>query len=111
MLARLQRVDRDEAVLAVRRAHVHDVDRLVLQQLFVIGVDLRTLCAVLRAGLLRALLDDVAERDELGVRLAGQRGHVLAVGDAAAADDADSEFTFHGFLPPCAEFRGFLFLL
>ena len=51
---------------------------------------------VVGGGLLGPLGDDVAEGDQLAlVRQLGQGGHVLVVGDAAAADETDFQL-FHG---------------
>ncbi len=78
---------------------MNHVDGLVLEQLFIVGIDLRAFDAVFPGGLLGALLDDVAEGDHFHVGQLLQRGHVLAVGDAAAADDTDS-YLIHFERPP-----------
>ena len=72
---------------------MHDLDALILEQLLVVGVDLGVRGAVVRGCLDGALLDDVAERDHLHLGDLAQRGHVLVVGDAAAADDADANLS------------------
>ena len=92
VLACLEGVNGYKAVRTVGSADVHNVDRLVAKQLFVIGVNLCVGCAVLLAGSLRALFDDVAERDHVDLGNGLQTDEVLAVGDTAAADYTDSYF-------------------
>ena len=95
MLARLQRGHRDFTVGAVGGADMHHVDAAVLKQLPIVLVHLGPRRAKFLGRLFGPLHDDVAERHHVGlVRLRPQGGHVLAVGDAAAADDADAKF-FH----------------
>ena len=90
MLASFQRRDGDFAVTAVRRTDMHHVDRLVFQQIMIVGVYLRAFHAVCLRRLLRPFHDDIAESDQLNpVGLTGQRRQVLSVGNAAAADDSD----------------------
>ena len=76
-------------MLAVRGQNVNDV-QIELEQLVVIGKYLRARNAEFLRGLLCALFNDVAERDHLHVVQLLERGHMLAVRNAAAADDADS---------------------
>ena len=94
VLAGVERVDGDAAMLAVVGEHEHRVDALVFKELFVVGVNLAGFVAVLLVSLDRALFDDVAERYHFGVRVLLFGGHVLAVCDTAAADNAYSHF-FH----------------
>ena len=70
---------------------MNDVDGLVLEELLIVLVDLRVGCAVLLRGLLGAFDDDVAERDHFDAGNLLQGRHVLAVRDAAAADNADAD--------------------
>jgi len=94
VLAGVERVDGDAAMLAVVRKHEHRVDRLIFKQFFVVGVNLAGFVAVLFVSLDRTLFDDVAERHHFGVRVLLFGGHVFAVSDTAAADNAYSYF-FH----------------
>ena len=99
----MQRIHGDEGVAAVGRA---DVDRIQieLEQFLIIGENLRILGAVILLGLFGALDDQVAEsnhlhivfRHDFGLMLVLERirqtldgGHVLAVGDTAAANDTN----------------------
>ena len=95
MLARLQRVHRDERMLLVGGQHMHHVDVLLLQQLLIVGINPGVRGAIFFGGLFRPLLHHIAESDHFNRIDLFQRGHMLAVGDAAAADDADMQFTIH----------------
>lgn len=97
-LARLERGYRDFAVRAVGRQNEHRVDTFVLQQLAVIGIYLILGFAVIGAGFNRPFLDQIAERDHLRRGISLFRRHVLAVGDTAAADNADPYFVHVSFL-------------
>ena len=98
VLARVERVDRDTAMLGVVSKYEYRVDALVFKKFFVVGVDLARLVAVLFVSLFRALGHNVAKSHEFagGIRL--MRGKMFAVCDTAAADNADSYF-FHNFSP------------
>ena len=74
--------------------------QIQLQQFLIIGKDLRAGHAVFLGGLLSALFDDVAERDHFNVLQLLQGGHVLAVGDAAAADNTNFDHIHRCFPPP-----------
>ena len=89
VLACVQRVHGDEAVGAVGGADVNHLNGLVGQKILVVLVDLGVGGAVLGLGGLGALDDDVAEGDQLHVGELREGGHMLAVGDTAAADDTD----------------------
>ena len=96
VLARVQRVDGDFRVRAVGGADVNHVDLRIGQQFLIIGINLCAGHAVFLGGLHRALLDQVAEGNHVRHIHSLNRGHVLAVGDAAAADDTDFQsFLFH----------------
>ena len=69
---------------------MNDVDRLVLEKLLVVLIDLSVRSSEVLLRLLRSLDDDIAERDHLDVRYLLECGHMLAVGDTAAADYTDS---------------------
>ena len=95
VLARLERIHRYKRMRAVGGADMDALYALVLEQLSVIGIDLCALDAELLCGLYRSLLDDIAESDHLGLFDLFKCGHMLAVGDAAAADNAYSYLSFH----------------
>ena len=90
MLARVERVNGNLAVLAVGGQYMHHVYIVAGDQLVIIGVYLCALYAVFLGGLLGTLYDDVAERNHFNVGQLLQRGHVLAVGYATAADDTNA---------------------
>ena len=77
MLARLERVHRDEGVGLVRREHMDHVDGLVLEQLLVVGADLGAGNTVFGGGLHGTFLHDVTERDHFDIGQLFQAGHVL----------------------------------
>ena len=95
MLARFERVYCDERMRAVRGADMNALDALILEQLSVIGIDLCALDAEFLCRLYGSLLNDIAESNHLGLFDFFERGHMLAVGDSAAADDAYSDFSSH----------------
>ena len=87
VFARIQRIDRNFAVGAVRGADVDDLDGRVRKQLFIIGIDLCVFGAVFGGSFFGALFDEVAERHQLAHARAFQRRHMFAVGDPAASDN------------------------
>ena len=95
MLARFERVYCDERMRAVRSADMNAFNALVLEQLSVIRIDFCALNAELLCRLYGSLINDIAESDHLGLFDFFERGHMLAVGDSAAADDAYSDFSSH----------------
>ena len=95
VLARFERVYCDERMRAVGGADMDALYALILEQLSVIGIDLCALDAELLCRLYGSLLNDIAESDHLGLFDFFERGHMLAVGDSAAADDAYSDFSSH----------------
>ena len=95
MLARFERVYCNERMRAVGGADMNALDALVLEQLSVIRIDFCALDAELLCRLYGSLLNDIAESNHLGLFDFFERGHMLAVGDSAAADDAYSDFSSH----------------
>ena len=95
MLARFERVYCNERMRAVRSADMNAFNALVLEQLSVIRIDFCALDAEFLCRLYGSLLNDIAESDHLGLFDFFERGHMLAVGDSAAADDAYSDFSSH----------------
>ena len=90
MLAGLQGGHGDFAVGHVGGQDVHGVDGGVSQQVVIVGVHLGVGGAVLLGGLLGALGNQVAERDQVyKLSLLSHAGKMLLVGDAAAANKAD----------------------
>ena len=89
VLARVQRVYGDEAVGTVGGADVNYLNGLVSQKILVVFVDLSVGSAVLGLGGLSTFYDDVTEGHHFHVGKLFQRGHMLTVGDTAAADDTD----------------------
>ena len=89
MLARLESVNRDKAVAAVRGEYVHHLDVLKLKQLLIIGEDFCFGYAVFLCRLLGSFGDYVAECDHPYVRKLFKRGEMLAVGYSSAADNSD----------------------
>ena len=79
---------------AVGGANVYAV-QIQLEQLFIIGKYLRILGAVLGLGLFGALNNQIAEGDQLGLAQRLDGGHMLAVGDTAAADDTSFQLISH----------------
>ena len=69
---------------------MHHVYVVAGDQFVIVGVYLCALYAVFLGGLLGALYDDVAERNHFNVGQLLQRGHVLAVCYATAADDTNA---------------------
>ena len=99
MLAGLQGRHGDLTVGAVGGADMHHVDGFVGQQLMIIHIDLCTFGSVCSRCLLRPFHDQIAERHQFHpVALLLQRGQVLAVGNSAAADNADLQFCHLFFL-------------
>ena len=80
---------------AVRGADMNTLDALILEQLSVIRIDFCALDAEFLCRLYGSLLNDIAESYHLGLFDFFERGHMLAVGDSAAADDAYSDFSSH----------------
>ena len=76
---------------AVGGKHIANVDALVLEQLFVVGVHLGVGRAVLLGSLFSLFGDDVAEGNQISTVDGLQSRKVLAVGDAAASDDTNFE--------------------
>ena len=96
VFARFQRVDGDEGVRAVRRAHMHRIHlRFLREQLLIIGVHPRIRRTVILPGLLGAFRYDVAESNHFHARQTLEAGHVLAVGNPAAAHDGNANNLFH----------------
>jgi hypothetical protein len=87
MVARFQRGNRNGRVGLVGRKYIHHIQLHILKHFFVIGVDLRVLCAVFLRGFVGAFLYDVTKRDHVRLTRLRQIGHVLPVGDSAAADN------------------------
>ena len=82
-------------MLLVGGQHMHHVDVIFLQQLFVVGIHPGVRGAVFLGGLFRPFPHNVAESDHLHCVDLFQRGHMLAVGNAAAADNTDMQFAIH----------------
>ena len=99
VLAGLERSDRDLAVRDVRGQNMDGVDRRVSQKLLVVGVDLRVRGAVFLRGLFGSLKNEIAECAHIDAFLLRHAREMLAVGDAAAADKADSQIC-HWISPP-----------
>ena len=95
MLAGVKRVDGDLGVFLVRRADVYHFDGRILQKLFIIGINLGVGRSELFLCFLRLFGDNIAKSDHTDVFDFLERGHVLAVGNTAAADDADIHNSFH----------------
>ena len=74
---------------------MNTLDALILEQLSVIRIDFCALDAKFLCRLYGSLLNDIAESYHLGLFDFFERGHMLAVGDSAAADDAYSDFSSH----------------
>ena len=95
MLARFECVYCDERMRAVGGADMDALYALILEQLSVIWIDFCALDAEFLCRLYGSLLNDIAEGYHLGLFDFFERGHMLAVGDSAAADDAYSDFSSH----------------
>ena len=65
---------------------------LILEQLFIVGVDFCIGGAVFLCGLNCSLLNNVAESNHFDLFNIFKGGQMLAVGDTAAADNAYSDF-------------------
>ena len=83
---------------------MNHIDGLVLQQLTVIGVDSGTFDAVLVSGFYGALFHDITESHHFHMVQFSQGREMLAVGNAAAADDADADFFV------CSDSHGYILL-
>ena len=68
---------------------------LILKQLLIVRIDLGTFNAEFFRRFNSPLLNDIAESHHLSLVYLFERRHMLAVGDAAAADDAYSYLSFH----------------
>ena len=99
MLAGFQRINRNERMLLVGRQNMHDVDVIARNEFFVVSIDRRVFDAKFLRSLLRTLNDDVAESDHFYSLQLFQRGHMLVVCDAAAADNTNSNLIHVRFLP------------
>ena len=95
MLACFKSIYGDEAVRTVGCADVNHVDGFILKELLVIGINLGVGSTVILSGLLRFLLDEIAESNHFDFRNGSQAGHMLAVCDAAAADNSDSNLIIY----------------
>ena len=88
---------------AVGGADVDHIDALILQQFVVICIYLGFRRAVVLGGLFRSFRNNIAEGHHLGLICEFfQGGHMFAVGDAAAADDTDSQL-FHSNTSICLQ--------
>ena len=90
MLACLESVNGDKAVRTVGRAHMNNVDGLVLEKLLIVRIYLRVLGTVVLCCLLCLLLNDVAECNHFHILDRSESGHMLTVCDTAASDNTDS---------------------
>ncbi len=94
MLARLHGLEREGNVRARRSEDPHGVDVGLLDHLVVVEILLLG-SEKAHAGL-RALLEEVANGDQLGVGVAHEVGQVVGRGDDAAAYYADLHFAIAG---------------
>ena len=95
MLTSLQSVHCDKAVFPVGSADMNHLDGFILQQLFVIRVILGPGYTEFLGGFFGALFNNIAEGHHLNVFHFLEGGHVLAVGNSAAADNAQLYDSFH----------------
>ena len=92
MLACFKSVNCDEAVRAVGGTNVNGNDALILEKLFVVGINFCIGRTVFFCSFNRSLFNDIAESNgfkEINIRDGTQ---VFAVGDAAAADNTNLDF-------------------
>ena len=81
---------------------MNDVRFFNLQQFAVVFIDAGTFDAVLFCSFFGAFHDDVAESNQLDIFDGFQCREMLAVGNAAAADDGNSKFFHVSYSFPCA---------
>ena len=78
---------------------MNHINAFILQELVIIGVIFCARYAVFFGGFLCALLDEIAERDHFAIFHFLQGGHMLAVGNSAAADNSYFDDLFHHIFP------------
>ncbi len=95
VLARRQRAEHVRLVKMVRRGDDDRVERVLLEQILDVGVDVGNAETIGERAGFRPVV--VAERDELRAAHLGQHRQMRELRDGSRADDADSNGLLHGF--------------
>ena len=70
---------------------MNDIQAIILQQLVIIRINSRSRCAILCRGLLGLVLDNIAECGQFHMLIQAQGRQMLAVCNASASNNANSQ--------------------